>query len=60
MSEERKIIEAILLLADEPVPASLMGEVLERPKVEVEGLLKTLADSYSGQAIINLTLTTDF
>ena len=37
MSVERKVIESILLLADEPVPASLMGEVLERPRTEVEG-----------------------
>ena len=46
MSEERKVIESILLLADEPVPASLMGEVLERPKAEIEALLTALADSY--------------
>ena len=31
-ANERKIIESILLLADEPVPASLIGEVLERPE----------------------------
>ena len=35
MTEARKIIESILLLADEPVPASLIGEVLERPRAEV-------------------------
>ena len=49
MSEERKVIESILLLADEPVPASLMGEVLERPKAEIEGLLAELAESYRAE-----------
>lgn len=44
---EAKIIEAILLLADEPVPASLIGEVLESPRTEVERILTGLADSYA-------------
>lgn len=39
ITPERKVIEAILLLADEPVPARVIGEVLERPRVEIEGLL---------------------
>jgi len=43
---ERKIIESILLLADEPVPAGVIGEVLERPRAEVEGLLEELANDY--------------
>ncbi|MFN2389697.1 MAG: SMC-Scp complex subunit ScpB [Actinomycetota bacterium] len=43
---DRKVIEAILLLADEPVPASLIGEVLERPRAEVEAALESLRDSY--------------
>lgn len=42
----RKIVEAILLLADEPVPASQMGEVLEVPRAEVESVLRGLAESY--------------
>ena len=46
MSEDRKVIESILLLADEPIPASLMGEVLERPRTEVESILTALAESY--------------
>jgi len=45
---ERKIVEAILLLADEPVPARLIGEVLERPKLEVEAILAGLAEEYAG------------
>ncbi|MDQ3619583.1 MAG: SMC-Scp complex subunit ScpB [Actinomycetota bacterium] len=46
MTEPRKIIESILLLAGEPVAASLIGEVLERPRAEVNGLLQELAESY--------------
>lgn len=42
----RKIVEAILLLADEPVPASQMGEVLEVPRADVEAVLRELAESY--------------
>jgi segregation and condensation protein B len=41
-----KIIEAILLLADEPVPARVIGEVLERPSAEVEGTLREMATAY--------------
>jgi segregation and condensation protein B len=43
---ERKIVESILLLADEPVPAGQIGEVLERPRAQVEALLRELAASY--------------
>ena len=43
----RKIVEAILLLADEPVPASQMGEVLEVPRAEVEAVLRELAETYA-------------
>ncbi len=45
--DTRKIVESILLLADEPVPASQMGEVLEVPRAEVEALLRALAESYA-------------
>ena len=44
--EDRKIIESILFLADEPVPARVIGEVLERPRAEVEALLADLAAAY--------------
>ncbi|MDQ3646722.1 MAG: SMC-Scp complex subunit ScpB [Actinomycetota bacterium] len=44
--DDRKAMEAILLLADEPVPARLIGEVLERPWAEVEASLKALAEAY--------------
>lgn len=45
----RKVTESILLLADEPVPARLIGEVLERPRAEIEGLLAALAASYAAE-----------
>lgn len=43
---ERKIVESILLLADEPVPATLISEVLERPRSAVEETLESLAAEY--------------
>ncbi|MEA2476428.1 MAG: segregation and condensation protein [Actinomycetota bacterium] len=43
---DRKVLESILLLADEPVPSGLMGEVLERPRAEIEATLTALAESY--------------
>ena len=43
---DRKIVESILLLAEEPVPAGLIGEVLERPREQVEELLAELAAGY--------------
>ena len=42
----RKVVEAALLLADEPVPARVLGEVLERPTAEVTALLEELAAAY--------------
>jgi segregation and condensation protein B len=44
---DRKVVEAILLLADEPVPARLIGEVLERPRAAIEAVLAELAGSYA-------------
>ena len=44
---ERKIVESILLLADEPIPAGLIGEVLERPRADIEVLLAELAADYA-------------
>ena len=44
---ERKIIESILILADEPVPASLIGEVLEIPSAHVTEVLEGLAAEYA-------------
>lgn len=43
---DRKIVESILLLADEPIPPGLMAEVLEKSTAEVEGLLEGLRDEY--------------
>jgi segregation and condensation protein B len=46
---DRKVVEAILLLTDEPVSAGLMGEVLERPTAEVEHLLTQIAGEFADQ-----------
>jgi segregation and condensation protein B len=41
-----KVIEAILLLADEPVPARQMSEVLELPVTAVEEMLRDIQADY--------------
>jgi segregation and condensation protein B len=44
--ELRRAAEAILFVADEPVPASELAEVLEVPLAEVEALLDELGGAY--------------
>lgn len=40
------VIEAILLMATEPVPASAIAEALDEPASEIEGAMTELADFY--------------
>lgn len=47
--DNRKVVEAILLLAEEPVPAGLIGQVLERPTTEVEEMLGSLQESFRAE-----------
>ena len=42
----RASLEAILLVADEPVAAVLLAQVLERPRNEVSAELRDLAAAY--------------
>src|SRR5258705_2149626 len=42
----RASLEAIMLVADEPVPLVVLAQVLERPRNEVEAELRDLAASY--------------
>lgn len=42
--EQRPIIEAILFVAEEPIPASEIAQVLEQPRREVERELERLRD----------------
>jgi segregation and condensation protein B len=46
VTSERKVVESILLVAEEPVPARVIGEVLERPSSDVEAILTELATSF--------------
>ncbi len=46
---DRKVMEAILLLAEEPVPAQIIGQVLEVPTEEVERSLGDLAAAYAAE-----------
>jgi len=45
----RASLEAILLVADEPVPGVVLAQVLERPRSEVEAELRDLAASYAAE-----------
>ena len=45
----RASLEAILLVADEPVPVVVLAQVLERPRNEVAAELHGLADEYRDQ-----------
>ncbi|HTL24059.1 MAG TPA: SMC-Scp complex subunit ScpB [Mycobacteriales bacterium] len=43
------VLEAILLVTDEPVPAMTLAQVVERPTGEVESALGALAQEYESQ-----------
>src|SRR5271165_3507527 len=45
----RASLEAILLVADEPVPAVVLAQVIERPRNEVAAELRELAASYTAE-----------
>ena len=45
----RASLEAILLVADEPVPAVVLAQVLERPTGEVTELLRHTSDAYAAE-----------
>src|SRR5579863_2172363 len=45
----RASLEAILLVADEPVPVVVLAQVLERPRNEVAAELGDLAEEYKNQ-----------
>ncbi|MFI9273892.1 SMC-Scp complex subunit ScpB [Kitasatospora sp. NPDC052896] len=42
-------LEAVLMVADEPVPEARLAAVLERPRAEVAAALRALAAEYSAQ-----------
>jgi len=45
----RASLEAILLVADEPVPVVVLAQVLERPRNEVSAVLSDLAEEYKSE-----------
>ena len=49
VTEEHRAIEAVLLCAVEPVPSSLLAELIERPVEQVEALCTDLATDYAEQ-----------
>src|SRR5712692_1249826 len=48
-TELRSSLEAILLVADEPVPEVLLAQVLERPRDVIRAELRGLADEYAAE-----------
>src|SRR5215831_14202842 len=48
-TELRSSLEAILLVADEPVPEVLLAQVLEHPRDVIEAELRGLAEEYAAQ-----------
>ena len=49
VDETRRALEAILLVADEPVPPNLLAQVLEIPLERIEALCSELAAGYEAQ-----------
>ena len=47
--EARRVIEAILFLADEPLPAAVMAQILEVSRHEVEAVLARMSGDYEGR-----------
>lgn len=45
----RTCLEAILLVADEPIAGNLLAQIVERPTDEVSAALRDLADSYTAE-----------
>ena len=45
----RAVLESVLLITDEPVPAVTLAQVVERPTGEVEAVLSDLAGEYEEQ-----------
>lgn len=48
-TETRRALEAVLLVADEPVPAPLLAQLLEVPTTAVEELCERLVGEYSAE-----------
>ncbi len=45
----RTCLEAILLVADEPVTGNLLAQIVERPTEDVEAALRELAEAYTAE-----------
>ncbi len=46
---ERRAVEAVLLVAEGPVPAAALAELLERGEADVEALLGSMASRYESE-----------
>ncbi len=45
-AEYKRVLEAVIMVAAQPVPPELLAQLLERPVVEVEAWCEELAESY--------------
>lgn len=52
MREIHRIIEALLFVSTDPVPANQIAQLTETPLVEVEEALQELGDSYAGRGLV--------
>jgi segregation and condensation protein B len=43
----RRALEAILFLADEPLPCTVLAQAVERDRREVEGILREMTEAYT-------------
>jgi segregation and condensation protein B len=50
--EARRAIEAVLMVATDPVEPSLFAQLLEMPVTDVEAICADLADSYEGRGFV--------
>ena len=48
VDDPRRAIEAVVLVAEEPVPSELLAQLLERPVADIERWCTELADEYRG------------
>src|SRR5690606_1620304 len=47
--EARRAIEAVLMVADSPVPSQILAQLLELPAATIEALCQELADAYEAE-----------
>lgn len=52
MTELQRILEAVLFVAEEPVPVTVLAQLTETPKADVQGALQTLREDLAGRGVV--------